>query len=121
MSRITALLFFLLGFSFISIVAAQASKTESFTIKGSVQNASADFWEFGLTDFIGNHSHSIPLSTDGSFNKTFPLSSIQDIYLYLNDDAITVFVLPGDTLDITWDEKKFQESFRIRTTSKRQS
>jgi thiol-disulfide isomerase/thioredoxin len=121
MSRITALLFFLLGFSFISIVAAQTSKAESFTIRGKVENAASDFWEFGLTGFTGNSVHNVPLNHNGSFSKTFTLSSIQDIYLYLNDDAITVFVLPGDTLDITWDEKKFQESFRIRTTSKRQT
>lgn len=73
----------------------QKPKPNSFVIKGSIKNFNGPSWDFASTGFFGNSMNTIPVSGDGAFNKTFAIADHQDLYLYLNNDAITIFAVPG--------------------------
>lgn len=85
-----------------------------FVIKGRVKNFKEPFFEFGMTSYLDNESHSVPVQADGRFEQSFPVQYQQDIYFYLHDDAITFTVKDKDTLLLEWDEADFTPSFSIR-------
>ena len=84
-----------------------------FVIKGKVKNNKAKFFEFVMTDYIENTSNSVIIKDDGTFEHSFPVINTQQIYLYLNDDVLTLTVSNQDTLYLEWDEKDFKNSLTI--------
>jgi thiol-disulfide isomerase/thioredoxin len=97
------------------IIFAQPSvkTTGSFHMKGKVLNSIEKSWEFAITGFLGNKINKIELLPDGSFDKTFSMEGKQEVYLYINNDAITFYVQPDDIIEISWDAKNFEKSFKI--------
>jgi peroxiredoxin len=93
---------------------AQTLATKNFIIKGNVKHTKEKFWEFVTTGFYGNTLTSLPIDDKGNFLKTIALNSPQDLYLYLNDDAITIFAIPGDTLTVNWDAQDFKSTFTVK-------
>ncbi|HRG25261.1 MAG TPA: TlpA disulfide reductase family protein [Chitinophagaceae bacterium] len=89
-------------------------KPGQFVIKGQVKNFKEPFFEFGMTSYLNNESHSVPVQADGRFEQSFPVQYQQDIYFYLNDDAISFTVKDKDTLLLEWDNDHFTPSFSIR-------
>jgi peroxiredoxin len=87
--------------------------SRNITIRGEVKHRAYNSFDLAVTGFIGNDVINVPFDRHGRFSKTIPLTQIQDLYLYLNNDAITIFAVPGDTIEMHWDEKKFAESFTI--------
>lgn len=63
--------------------------------------------------FFDNQLISLPLTAEGKFFKSVPIKHPQDIYLYLNNAAITIFAVPGDTLQLHWDDQNFINTFKI--------
>jgi len=91
----------------------------SAVIKGNVKNNTDQFWEFLQTGYFNNDDVSVPIDRNGNFNKTIWFDGdIQDLYLYLNDDAITIYVQKNDTITINWDAKDFNNTFQLRNTQK---
>lgn len=88
-----------------------------FIITGKVKNSKVKFFEFSMTDYIENTSNSVIIKGDGTFEQSFPVVNSQQIYLYLNDDVITLTVAKQDTLHLEWDDKNFKNSFKIVSTS----
>lgn len=84
-----------------------------FVIKGHAKNYSETLIDFGMTTYLDNLSQSIKV-TDGNFEQQFPIRHSQDVFLYLNDDAITFTLHDKDTITIEWDEKNFRNSFTIK-------
>ncbi len=113
LKRLVILLIATLG-----LLKTSAQTDESyFIIKGKVLNSAEDKWEFGMTTFFENIVHQLKISKDGSFSSQFAVSEIQDIYLYLNGDAITIGIYPMDTLDISWDNSNFASTFKISSNN----
>ncbi|MET3610870.1 peroxiredoxin [Mucilaginibacter rubeus] len=83
-------------------------------IKGNVKNFTDKYWEMAVTGDLTNYSLTIPVDKDGNFNTAINIDGdTEDIYLYLNDDAITVCAQRNDTLVLSWDNKDFKSTFRI--------
>jgi len=100
--------------SFLTIFAQPTlNPPDHFVIKGKAKNHNQDFWEFGLTGFMGFELASVPLAKNGTFSKMVPITHPQDIYLSLNEDGIPLFVVPGDTIEVNWDNKDFTNTFQI--------
>ena len=87
-----------------------------FVIKGKVENKSADMnsWGMAVSDYISNEAITIPVAADGSFEEEIPIKDVQDIYLYLGGDAITIFSYPGDTIEVYFDNNNQKESLKLK-------
>lgn len=97
------------------IVSAQTPyKTGSFVIKGKAKNFNESLFDFGTTTYLSNTSKSIKVLYGGDFEQQFPIQNRQDIYLYLNNDAITFSVQDKDTLTLDWDNADFKNTFTIK-------
>lgn len=88
-------------------------KSGYFVIKGHAKNFTEPLIDFGMTTYLDNISQSIKVK-DGNFEEQFPIQHIQDVYLYLNNDAITFTLHDQDTITIEWDEKDFRNSFTVK-------
>jgi thiol-disulfide isomerase/thioredoxin len=84
-----------------------------FVVKGKILNPGFDQWELCLTTYFNNDVWQIPVTSGGFFAKRIPIRGIQDVYLYLNDDTITINAFPGDTIELYWDDKDFKSTFKI--------
>ncbi len=89
-------------------------KAGSFVIKGKVKNFKEPLFDFGMTTCLDNILSSVKVLPDGSFEQQFPIQNRQDIYLYLNDDAITFSVQDKDTIAFEWDDADFKNTFTIK-------
>lgn len=103
----------ILNISYSAAAQSEAETPEHFVIEGQVLNANQNFWEFAITSFFDNQLISLPLTAEGKFFKSVPIKHPQDIYLYLNNDAITIFAVPGDTLKLNWDEQNLTNTFKV--------
>lgn len=84
-------------------------------LKGNVKNFPDKFWEFALTGYFNNNMITVTVDEQGNFSKTISFDgSAQDIYLYLNNDAITIDVRKNDTIEINWDATDFSNSFKVK-------
>jgi peroxiredoxin len=102
---------------FFTVTVGQAQdfyKPGFFVIKGKVKNFTEPVFDFGMTSYFSNTGKSVVVKPDGSFEQKFPVQHRQDIYLYLNNDAITFTIADKDTLFLTWDEANFKNSFTIK-------
>lgn len=91
-------------------------KQGTFVLKGKAKSLKDKFFEFAITGYLhNNESYFVDFNKDGSFEKSFPIINSQQLYLYLNDDAITITVADGDTVLLNWDEKNFKTSFNLNS------
>jgi peroxiredoxin len=105
---------FVLFFTITFTQAQDFYKPGFFVIKGKVKNFTEPVFDFGITSYFSNTGNSVVVKPDGSFEQKFPLQHRQDIYLYLNNDAITFTLSDKDTLFLTWDNADFKKSFSIK-------
>ena len=89
-------------------------KTGSFVIKGHVKNFKDTLFNFGMTTYFKNMVNSVKVLPNGNFEQQFPIQHRQDIYLYLNNDAITFTVQDKDTLTLAWDDTDLENTFSIK-------
>jgi len=91
----------------------------SAVIKGNVKNNTDQFWEFFQTGYFNNEVVSVPIDKNGDFKKTIWFDGdMQDLGLYLNDDAITIYIQKNDTITINWDAKDFGNTFQLTNSQK---
>lgn len=88
-------------------------KPGSFVIKGQVKNFKEPLFDFGITTYLSSVGKSVKVHPNGSFEQEFPVQHIQNIYLYLNNDAITITVQHSDTITLYWDDADFKNTFVI--------
>ncbi|NHA03901.1 TlpA family protein disulfide reductase [Mucilaginibacter sp. HC2] len=101
------------------LTAAPAPKATA-VIKGNVKNFSDKYWELAVTGDLTNYSLTMPVDKDGNFNKTINIDDeTEDIYLYLNDDAIKICAQKNDTILVNWDNKDFKNTFRVSSSQPR--
>jgi hypothetical protein len=85
-------------------------------LKGHVKNSTGHSWMFGQANYLDGKLDSALIDANGDFEKKigvgeFPL----DLYLYLNDEAITLYVQKGDTIELNWDANDFNKTFSLRS------
>ncbi|HMR83165.1 MAG TPA: TlpA disulfide reductase family protein [Niabella sp.] len=87
-------------------------------LKGNVKHFKGTYFEYAQTGFFENSSSSVLVDEKGDFLHRFEIEGTQqDMFLYLNDDPITITVADGDTLAISWDEGDFRNTFSIHSNS----
>jgi len=93
---------------------ANFGKQGTIVLKGKAKNLKDKYFEFAMTGYThNNESYFVDFNKDGSFEKSFPIINSQQLYLYLNNDAITITVADGDTVLLNWDEKNFVHTFNL--------
>src|SRR3546814_12623772 len=93
-----------------------------FVLSGKVQHFGEDFFEFGMTTYLGNVTKAVPIKPDGTFNERFEVSNTQDIYLYLpGSRTIILSVVENDTLALTWAQNARRESLHITSAENTQN
>ncbi|MEJ2904512.1 TlpA disulfide reductase family protein [Pedobacter panaciterrae] len=103
--------------AFLITASSFAQKTTSFLLKGNVKNLDDTFFELATTGYFNNTVNAVLVDKKGNFSKHIYIDGIQDFYLYLNNDAITAFAVPGDTIEVNWDQKNFKNTFKINSPS----
>lgn len=94
-----------------------AQKSSSFLLTGNVKNFGNTSFELVTTGYFNNTENSVLVDKKGNFSSNIYIDGIQDIYLYLNDDAISFFAVPGDTIEVSWDQQHFKHTFKINSPS----
>jgi peroxiredoxin len=88
-------------------------------IKGHVENFTDKYWELAVTGDLTNYSLKISVDKYGNFNEAINIDGeTEDIYLYLNDETITVCAQKNDILTINWDNKNFKNTLSISSPKK---
>ena len=83
-------------------------------IKGTVKNSNSKSWDFAQTGFFNNTTVTVPIERNGEFLKKVKVEGdAMDLYLYLNNDAITIYIQENDTIEINWDANNFDKTFRV--------
>lgn len=96
--------------------------TGSFLLQGKIENFKGEYFEYAVTGFFDNEGSSVMVKKDGTFSKRISIENIQqDIFLYLNKDAITFTIKKNDTIALYWDENNFKNSFKINASKGRQN
>ncbi len=91
-------------------------------IKGNVKNNTDKFWELGLTGYFNSTQISVPIDEKGNFSKTIGFDgNAQDLYLYLNNDAVTIDIRKNDTIETNWDAKDFNNSFTVKAANEKRN
>lgn len=110
---LTLFLLFILYSS--SLLLAQAYFKEGhFLIKGHVKNFKESLFDFGMTTYFKKITLSVQVMPDGSFEQQFPIQYRQDLYFFLNNDALPFSVEDKDIIIIEWDDNDFKNSFSIK-------
>lgn len=89
-------------------------KPGTFIIKGYVKNFTAPTLDFGMTTYFNNKVNSVIVKPDGSFEQEFAIQNRQNVYFYLNNDAVGFTIVDKDTIYLEWDEDDFKNSFSVR-------
>jgi len=110
MKNLIAIVFILFCYSFVSAQAPQ-----NFVLKGKVKNPAQDFLEVGVTGFLGFQTINIPIDKNGRFTKTISITHPQDFGFQSNDQLIQMFGVPGDTIELSWDDQDFPNSLIVST------
>jgi len=112
------LFYILIVFIFINnqlSTAQQMSKTQTLLLKGKIENSKEKSWELGMTGYFEFSKIEIPIDKAGRFNQQIEVDGNQDIYLYLNNTAIDIYVQANDTIELYWDAKEFEKTFKIKS------
>jgi peroxiredoxin len=88
-------------------------------IKGKVTNYPEQFLEIGVTSLFDPERVTLLLQPDGSFIKTIPITYTQDLIVRPGGIPEILFVTPGDTLELSWDESKSTSTFQVRACASR--
>lgn len=95
---------------------APAAMSGLAVLKGHVKNIAGHSWMFGQANYLDGKLDSALVDANGDFEKTISVGEFpQDLYLYLNDDAIMMYVQKGDTIDMNWDANDFDKTFALRS------
>lgn len=107
---IAALMMLLTSLSAISVPSApnvdDFGKKESFVLKGKVSTDFGKTFETAVTGYISNDGVDIDIDENGEFCQIIPMQGpLQEMYIYV-DNTVTVPVIAGDTLIVTYFDKK---------------
>ena len=94
--------------------------TPSYTavIKGNVKNSTEKYWDFSITGYFNNSIVKVPIDDKGNFTKTIRFDGeIQDINLYINEDAFAIDIQKNDTIEINWNANDFEKTFKVKNTN----
>jgi len=103
--------------AFLITISCFAQKTNTFLLKGNVKNFDDTFFELITTGYFNNTTNSVLVDKKGNFSKSIYIDGIQNVHLYLDDDDIPLFAVPGDTIEVSWDQKNFKNTFKINSPS----
>lgn len=105
-------------FSFV-VHAQSFSDAGTVWLKGNVKHFKGTYFEYAQTGFFENSSSSVLVDEKGDFLHRLEIEGKQqDLFLYLNDDPVTITVADKDTLTISWDERNFRNTFSIHSNNR---
>jgi thiol-disulfide isomerase/thioredoxin len=84
-----------------------------FLLRGKVKNPSREFLEVGVSGFMGDLSESILIPPNGIFSKSIPVTHAADFYCMFDKLAVLLFALPGDTIDLSWDDREAATTLKV--------
>lgn len=88
---------------------------QHFVLRGHADNFKEDFFEIGHSTMFDFQPKGIPVDAKGNFQLVMPITGMQDLGIILKDSMFRQFVLPGDTLTMTWDNNRLNASLKIKS------
>lgn len=96
----------------------QSQSFETFLFKGSIKNSADDSLNLYVTGFFEDTQVDVPIAKDGTFKTQIPIDGEQDIHLRFGWNILTLYVKPGDTIDVKWDGKDLENTFSVHSPVK---
>jgi peroxiredoxin len=97
------------------LMAQQVYRSPKLLIKGRIDHFKGKSWSYSKTGYFDNTVTEVPVDSAGRFEQAVAIEGQQELYLYLNNDAITIYVQPDDTIQLCWDEDNFVGSFNVKS------
>lgn len=82
-------------------------------VAGKIEHATDRTLSIINLELVGPVQYNIKINEDGSFHKEFEVLSSHDSYIKYNNDLITVFLNPGDSLYLTADGENFKNRIQF--------
>lgn len=93
---------------------AQSHLPSTILLKGKVRNNTDTSLHYFLTGFLGDGSDYLKLKKDGSFEQLLPVDGMQNLSLIINEEAVTFYVQPADTMELSWDKKDMDKTLVVK-------
>lgn len=97
---------------------SNAQTDSTYLLRGNIKNYTDSYFEISNDGFFGSRAYNIVVDQKGNFSRRISTEGLQDLYIYLNDESIKLFVLPGDTITLNWDRKDFFNTLTVQSPSK---
>lgn len=97
---------------------SSAKKDSTYLLRGNIKNLTTNGFEIANSGFFGSRNYNIAVDKKGNFSRRISTEGLQNLYIYLNEESIRLFVLPGDTITLNWDQKDLFKTFRVQSPSK---
>ena len=79
----------------------------SFVINGNVDPSFGNLFEMAVTGYLDNYSKEIAIDNDGNFQSTIDIEGpLQEAYLYINNDAVSIPLMPDKTVTVNCNNGK---------------
>ncbi|TDQ09760.1 TlpA family protein disulfide reductase [Pedobacter metabolipauper] len=109
------ILFLLLG----TIPAVSFGQNDStYFLQGNIRNYDQSSFNLVNEGFFEWKDYNILVDNKGNFSKKIRTEGIQNFILRLNNETITLFAVPGDTITLKWDNKNIAKTLTVRGKSK---
>lgn len=78
-----------------------------FVINGNVDPSFGNLFEMAVTGYLDNYSKEIAIDNDGNFQSTIDIEGpLQEAYLYINNDAVSIPLMPDKTVTVNCNNGK---------------
>ena len=94
-----------------------AQKKTTFNLRGNVINFNQSAFRVYVTGYFNGTLHTIRPDSKGSFSRDLFTDGMQDVQISINNETITFFATPSDTINLSWDQNNFKNTFTVRSSS----
>lgn len=101
-----------------TVAAKPVQKPVEYTLlKGHIDNYTDKTLEYFAGNYFMGYSGTVNVNSDGSFVTKVPLDvPYKTVSLFPGDEMIPIVFIGKDTINVSWDQKDIQKTFKIQTT-----
>lgn len=112
MKYVVAILFLIIS---LNTNAQREEPPKQALITGRIINNTEPSWKMSMSGYLEDTLINIPVNKEETFSKRIYLSDPQDIRVIMDSLSFDLFVVPGDTLDFSWNQQDIRKTFSVRS------